>query len=525
MNIKTRLYIFAGLLSLSALTACNDYLDQQPDDRAVVDSKEQVQNLLVSAYPTHSPAFLLEMSSDNVLDNGKEFSYQPDQNKMYRWQDVSEKSNDDPYYIWNDGYERVAVANEAIQDLKALGDSAQFPGEYAEALLCRAYNMFQLANVFCMAWNPDSADVYLGLPYPKEPEANVNTQYTRGTLRQLYENINRDIETALPNIDESYMTVPKYHFNKRAAYAFAARFNLFYHNYDKAIEYASNALGSDVTTMFRDFASMVNMNSADIKNAYVKTDVNANLMLVPCYSIAGRAVYSSSFRRFAHSYVLTSYEGFWCKGPWGSSSWYNTLYMSHALYGGTDQQGRFPKMDEFWEETDKINGTGYAHIVTVPFTTEETLLVRAEAEALKKDFTGAIADMNLWMQENCAAVTNGTKRPVLTEDYVNKFIENIEYAPVTPAFNTMRTIRKVFHPQGFTVEQGTQENLLQLILQMRRITTMHEGQRFIDVKRYGIEFSHNLDGENPLVFHAADKRGAIQLPEDVVKAGLEANPR
>ncbi len=40
MNIKTRLYIFAGLLSLSALTACNDYLDQQPDDRAVVDSKD-----------------------------------------------------------------------------------------------------------------------------------------------------------------------------------------------------------------------------------------------------------------------------------------------------------------------------------------------------------------------------------------------------------------------------------------------------------------------------------------------------
>ena len=153
------------------------------------------------------------------------------------------------------------------------------------------------------------------------------------------------------------------------------------------------------------------------------------------------------------------------------------------------------------------------------------MLVRAEAEALKKDYTGALADMNLWMQENCAAVTNGTKRPVLTEDYVNKFIEDIEYAPTIPTFNTMRTIRKVLHPQGFTVEQGTQENLIQLILQMRRITTMQEGLRFLDIKRYGIEFSHNLDGGNPIVFHTADKRGAIQLPEDVVKAGLEANPR
>ena len=71
MNITLKLYTFAGLLSLFALTACNDYLDQQPDDRAVVDSKAQVENLLVSAYPTHSPAYMLEMSSDNVLDNGK----------------------------------------------------------------------------------------------------------------------------------------------------------------------------------------------------------------------------------------------------------------------------------------------------------------------------------------------------------------------------------------------------------------------------------------------------------------------
>ena len=28
-----------------------------------------------------------------------------------------------------------------------------------------------------------------------------------------------------------------------------------------------------------------------------------------------------------------------------------------------------------------------------------------------------------------------------------------------------------------------------------------------------------------IIFRAADKRGAIQLPEDVINAGLEANPR
>ena len=37
----------AGLLS----TACNDFLDEVPDNRTVIDTPEAVSELLVSAYP------------------------------------------------------------------------------------------------------------------------------------------------------------------------------------------------------------------------------------------------------------------------------------------------------------------------------------------------------------------------------------------------------------------------------------------------------------------------------------------
>ena len=43
--------------------------------------------------------------------------------------------------------------------------------------------------------------------------------------------------------------------------------------------------------------------------------------------------------------------------------------------------------------------------------------------------------------------------------------------------------------------------------------------------RQGVSFSHNIDGEDAIVFKAGDLRGAIQLPTDVIDAGLEANPR
>ena len=96
--------------------------------------------------------------------------------------------------------------------------------------------MFMLANTFCMGWNPEKADEYLGLPYPLEPAKNIYEVYTRGTLRELYSNINKDIEDALPYVSEDHYSVPKYHFNVKAAYAFATRFNLYYMNYDKCLD-------------------------------------------------------------------------------------------------------------------------------------------------------------------------------------------------------------------------------------------------------------------------------------------------
>ena len=82
MKKYIKLSTIALALSLG-FTSCKDYLDKLPDDRAEVNNTEKVTSLLVSAYPTHSANFLLWMSSDNVEDNGKLYTAQPNQIKMY----------------------------------------------------------------------------------------------------------------------------------------------------------------------------------------------------------------------------------------------------------------------------------------------------------------------------------------------------------------------------------------------------------------------------------------------------------
>ena len=99
---------FAIIAIAMGLSSCNDFLDKLPDDRAEVNSVEKVSQFLVSAYPNHLPNFIFEISSDNVMDNGAVYTAQPNQDKIYRWENVETEGNDDPRSLWNNGYESAA---------------------------------------------------------------------------------------------------------------------------------------------------------------------------------------------------------------------------------------------------------------------------------------------------------------------------------------------------------------------------------------------------------------------------------
>lgn len=517
--------------ALALTTSCDSFLDKLPDDRAEVNTSEKVTSLLVSAYPTCSNILLTECSSDNVTDNGQQYSTLKMIEEAYRFQTITAETTDSPKTLWNGYYSAIASANQALASIDEMGNPASLQAQRAEALLCRAYSMFCLANTFCMAYNPEKAEQYMGLPYPTKPETTVRPDYERGTLKQLYENINKDIEEALPNVDDNIYTQPKYHFNQKAAYAFAARFNLYYMNYDKAIQYASQVLGANPASMLRDWTALKDLaNSEDINNGYIKSAVKTNLLITPAYSIAGRYLQSGAGYRFAHNNAINSYETYRAKMPWGSSYATTTLYPSRTMYGN-QYIVFYPKLFEQFEYTDKVNGTGYPHTVPIAFTADETILCRAEAYALKKDYAHAIEDINTWIKSHTSEVSNDekTQRPVMTEESINDFygtgVTAMPYEPTVVTSNVQRSVRKKFNPQGFTVESGTQENILEFILQMRRVETCFDGLRFQDLKRYGIEYGHLVDGESAVVFKAGDLRGAIQLPNDVIEAGLPANPR
>lgn len=517
------------LLALLPLlcVSCNDFLDEMPDNRAEVDSQQKVIKLLTSAYPDNDFMLVTEFMSDNVDDFGDGNPYHDRfVDQLYHWEDVTEADNESPERIWESCYKAIGTANEALSAIDKIeadgGESTALSQARGEALLCRAYGHFVLVNVFCQNYNDSTSAADLGIPYLTAPETGLDVHYDRGTVAQVYENIDADLQEGLPLVGDLNYSVPKYHFNERAAYAFAARFYLFWQKWDKAEEYASKCLGSAPKSMLRDWKGMSEMTQeySAIVGQFIKSDQNCNLLLMTAYSKMGLAFGPYYlYTRYSPGYYLARTEGAEATNLWGSGS---SLYMRMKVYSGTNlDRTIFWKLPYLFEYTDAVAGIGYYRTVYPAMWCDETLLVRAEARILQGKYDDAASDLTLWMQNMVNTSTT------LTVQRIRRFYNSIEYGTWDAP-----TLKKRLDP-SFDIgrERGDKEAMLQCLLTFRRIETLQQGLRWFDVKRYGVTIYRRLmnsKGEPQSVTDslvAGDRRWAVQIPLKVRQAGMEANPR
>lgn len=507
---KNLLYICAAATAICGLASCNDFLDTMPDKRTEIDTPEKVRDILVSAYPNYTSMPLFEYMSDNYDDNGDGYNYSDNiVSEAYHWEDIIETDQDSPSGIWRQTYAAIAAANQALVAIEEMGNPEECMPYKGEALLCRAYGHFALANVFCMAYNEATASENLGIPYITAPETTVGITYDRGTLQEVYEKIDADIEAALPLIEGINFDVPAYHFNEKAAYAFAARFNLFYgKDYDKVINYATQAIGEDPTSVLRDLNGYDKFtNQEEWGRGYVSQDEPANLLLTTNYSRYPR-LYN---QRYAITRDLMNASLVWSLFPG------NVQLPVYRVVFQTNYVTYFvPKIIEFFEITNPVAQTGYIHIVLPIFTTDETLLCRAEAHILKKEYDAAATDLSYWYQKKGIEAHTAAE---IIEFYDEPSGDNDETHRCDPANRTPLNT-------GVTYDHD-QTCMLYAVLHARRVETIHEGHRWPDIKRYGLTVTHNIHNGEPIALEANDLRKAIQIPEEVLSApgNMTPNPR
>ena len=534
MKIKNIIYKGSLMLaSVAILASCSDQLDTLPDNRTTLDTPKKIAGLLVTAYPDRTPTLFNEWMSDNTDYMGAQNSQgNRGGDQYFFWQEQTEGGNDSPEQVWMLYYEGVYKANEALAAIEDQGGPKNdiLRNSKGEALLIRAYDHFILANEFCRPYNGKTSTKDAGLYYATgiADFSAAAEQSNRGTVADVYEKIAADIEAGIPLLNDTY-EVPKYHFNKQAAYAFATRFYLYYEKWEKAKEYADKLLGSNPAASLRDYRALQAMplsksdQAVKIAEAYCSASADCNLLVQTSVSNAGMALAPWLVsKRYTLTNYLSETELFQSNNIWGTSS--NLIWKPFTVNSGESNFALLMKLPREFEVVNTTTGTGFLHTLNVDFTMDEALLNRAEAEIMLGQNDAACADMTIWMKNFFN--TNVT----LTPTSVQTYFKTVPYA-YADAAKMVPSFKKHISPR-FTIdaEGSVQESLLQCLLNFRRIETVHQGMRWMDIRRYNIEIPRRLIGANGRPsknldwLEKDDPRQVVQIPQSIREAGVAGNP-
>ena len=534
MKIKNIIYKGSLMLaSVAILASCSDQLDTLPDNRTTLDTPKKISGLLVTAYPDRTPTLFNEWMSDNTDYMGAQNSQgNRGGDQYFFWQEQTEGGNDSPEMVWMLYYEGVYKANEALAAIEDQGGPKNdiLRNSKGEALLIRAYDHFILANEFCRPYNGKTSTKDAGLYYATgiADFSAAAEQSNRGTVADVYAKIAADIEAGIPLLNDTY-EVPKYHFNKQAAYAFATRFYLYYEKWEKAKEYADKLLGSNPAASLRDYRALQAMplskseQAVKIAEAYCSASADCNLLVQTSVSNAGMALGPWLIsKRYTLTNYLSETELFNSNNIWGTSS--NLIWKPFTVNSGENNFALLMKLPREFEVRNTTTGSGYLRTLNVDFTMDEALLNRAEAEIMLGQNDAACADMTLWMKNFFN--TNVT----LTPTSVQTYFKTVPYA-YADAAKMVPSFKKHISPR-FTIdaEGSVQESLLQCLLNFRRIETVHQGMRWMDIRRYNIEIPRRLIGANGKPsknldwLEKDDPRQVVQIPQSIREAGVAGNP-
>lgn len=496
--------VFLSVLLL--LSSCERYLEVNPDSTLDVEinSEEKIAELLTAAYPEASYSAFLEARTDNVEERVNGVHSRLNE-AMYFWEDYDQEDLDTPLNYWNSCYKGIAQANKALELLASYPKTDRVKALYGEAFLLRAYLHFMLVNIWSAPYGTEKSKNSLGIPYLEKPEKNALVDYKRGTVAEVYEKIERDLKLGISLVSDDYYQNPKFHFNKKAAYAFASRFYLIKGEWDLVIEYSNFVLGADVKQVIRNWNEYMQQMSSDrtsLYTLYTSSSEPANLLLSTTESRIKRNISNEKYGSTTHSVTNI----FAKKGIDGCSE-AKTLNLDQvytfAYTGAPVSNGRYlAKFDEL----SLFGNTGIRprglYVTNVLFSVDEVLLNRMEAYTMKKNYSQAVDDLLDYMKGKF-----DIDLPCSREMYLTTNTEH--YATYTPFY-------------GLTVKQLA---MVKTITELRQKEFFHEGLRWFDIRRFYLPVTRNSKNSLYRPLTKEDPRKLLQIPAEAINRGLEPNPR
>lgn len=332
--MNNKIILLVGLVFLLLNVGCSDFLDEKSDTKLVVPETLQDNQALLDriANILGGNSISGQISSDEIYITDSDYngiSYEADK-RLYIWQPnlVARATGND----WGSCYFRINICNTVLNNLEQyeINNAENVKGQ---ALAIRASIYLEAAQIWCVAFNKDTANTDLGLPLRLNPD--VNQKSVRATLEQTYNQILEDLHTAVSLLPEKQIAVTRA--SKATALGLLARTYLYMGDYSNALKYANEALGIN--------GQLLDFNTLTVTSSYPIKEMNIEVLLPT--TIAYSPILSSNMAKIP----LTLYQSY-DNNDLRKTAFFRSNTSGQILfkgnYSGTSQRSSVLAKDELY---------------------------------------------------------------------------------------------------------------------------------------------------------------------------------
>ncbi|WP_195531929.1 RagB/SusD family nutrient uptake outer membrane protein [Bacteroides finegoldii] len=505
--MKTAIYIMTGII-LFSLVSCSDFLEPKSQSEYIPKDVNALQEMLIgSAYPKHGGNTLLAFLSffdDDVQFHKTNYEFNTNvlgdieaKKAVYTWQPdmffIMEKNNYNIQNIWEGYYNYILGANAALDYINEVnGTAAEKNYVIAQALGLRAFYYFMLVNHFGAPYNYNKQA--LGVPLKLNSNLLPEDQLLmeRNSVEEVYNQIITDLnesERLFLTLSKDKQYEPNYLVSLPMIQLLKSRIFLYMENWKEAVIYAQKVIN--------DWSfSLINLNglpSPSIAEPYYNfTSLKSSEVIWLYGKISDLTVFNDE----TVSYEEDSY--------FGKITHYRKAFIASDDLIESFQDGDLRKEKYIAKEYDKDNNVFFEDSYS----------------SFGKYKISAVGEPN--GSENFALSFR------LSEAYLNLAEAAAHNNDEKTALSTLKTLlENRYEPEKFVEPSGlTGEALKTFIKDERRKELCFEGQRWFDLRRYGMPQIIHKWGEQVYTLKQNDLSYTMPIPDAILLKNkkLEQNP-
>lgn len=473
--MKRIIYI---IIAFFALNACSeDVLDTNPTNKAsgpvVFETVENAYTAIDGVYRTfysYGDLWVTGFESENPGIAGLNLSselfgddmVQNEPGSAWFWYDYSywiraevNSTRDRPYAWWNMHYKFINNANYIMANVEAAeGDQMDKNNIKAQSYALRAFSYFNLIRLYQRTYVGHENDP--GVPIYTKPTSNETEGKGRGTVEEVYEQINADLDSALILFEDATDQRHISHIDKYVTHGLKARVALTQENWAEAATHASLAREKSGLGLMSSEDITAGFNNSDNSEWMWGSEVNDEQALTWSsfwsHMDAGAGAYANKSRKCASAWLYGQINNNDVRKAWfvdpatsaneptGPDHEYNQLKFRVAQEGSWSSDLLYMRLAEMY-------------------------LIEAEAQCMLGDYT--------------------TARNLLKEVVSYKDPNFDAYLSTISDGNTLSLNTA-----------GPVNNLLDVIILQRRIELWGEGFRIFDIMRLKTGFDRDYTGSN-----------------------------